>query len=425
LAINKIFIENFKSFNTLDVMLSNFNVLIGPNASGKSNFISIFKFLRDLVNYGLCDAMARQGDIEYFRNVNLGSTKNFILEITADNKIKYGFSRGSRGKYYGLKTNYIKYKIELEFYKRKSDFIIRKDILDVKCMFVNLVMNKRKLQEGDPIGDCEYSIVKENKRIKYNFIKWPETLKIKKEDVFPMAISKMRLENDKEILIQTPAFIIPLGINRMFDDITIYYIDPRLSKETTPISGKCELEEDGRNLAFVLKNILNDKEKKRKFYNLLHDILPFVEDVDFEKMLNKTLLFKLKEKYFNTKYLPSFLISDGTINIIALLVALYFENKGSVSLFEEPERNMHPYLVSRILDMMKEVSLKKQIIITTHNTEIVKHVDVNDILLIKRAADGFSNITKAIENKYVQKFITTEMESSISLEDLFIENKFD
>jgi len=51
--------------------------------------------------------------------------------------------------------------------------------------------------------------------------------------------------------------------------------------------------------------------------------------------------------------LPAFLISDGTINIIALLVALYFEKK-PLAIIEEPERNIHPYLISRVVDMMKD-----------------------------------------------------------------------
>ncbi|RMI06729.1 MAG: DUF2813 domain-containing protein, partial [Calditrichaeota bacterium] len=41
----RIEIHNFKSFDELSVNLDRFNVLVGANASGKSNFVQIFRFL--------------------------------------------------------------------------------------------------------------------------------------------------------------------------------------------------------------------------------------------------------------------------------------------------------------------------------------------------------------------------------------------
>ncbi|MBM3236151.1 hypothetical protein FJZ31_07610 [Candidatus Poribacteria bacterium] len=58
MAIKKIKIANFKSFKDLEVELGRFNVLIVGNASGKSNFVQIFKFLRDIKDYGLDNAMS-------------------------------------------------------------------------------------------------------------------------------------------------------------------------------------------------------------------------------------------------------------------------------------------------------------------------------------------------------------------------------
>ncbi|HII98503.1 MAG TPA: AAA family ATPase, partial [Methanoregula sp.] len=53
MTINHIHMENFKSFSEIDVDLTRFNVVIGSNAAGKSNFISIFKFLRDIARHGI------------------------------------------------------------------------------------------------------------------------------------------------------------------------------------------------------------------------------------------------------------------------------------------------------------------------------------------------------------------------------------
>jgi predicted ATPase len=76
MKISRLRAQNFKSFDTVDVGLGDFNVFIGANASGKSNFLSILTFLRDIARDGLEDAVSMQsGEIDLLRNVQLGSTQ--------------------------------------------------------------------------------------------------------------------------------------------------------------------------------------------------------------------------------------------------------------------------------------------------------------------------------------------------------------
>jgi len=62
-AIRRLRVENFKSFKQLDLELGDFNVVIGANASGKSNLVQIFRFLRDIGQHGLENAVSLQGGI--------------------------------------------------------------------------------------------------------------------------------------------------------------------------------------------------------------------------------------------------------------------------------------------------------------------------------------------------------------------------
>lgn len=72
MAIKRIKASNFKSFKNLDIELGKFNLLIGANAAGKSNFISIFRFLKDAATVGLDYAVSMQGGVEFFRNMKIG-----------------------------------------------------------------------------------------------------------------------------------------------------------------------------------------------------------------------------------------------------------------------------------------------------------------------------------------------------------------
>ncbi len=146
-------------------------------------------------------------------------------------------------------------------------------------------------------------------------------MQLKEEDMIPQILKEEVLRDDKEperLLLQNLNFFMP----PIFSDFSIYDIDPKLPTKATPITGKADLEEDGSNLAIVLKNILENEDNKRKLSNLVRDVLPFVEDIDVEKLTDKSLLFKLREIYSKNQFLPASFLSDGTIYITQVVPIL-------------------------------------------------------------------------------------------------------
>lgn len=412
MSIKKISVTNFKSFEELDVDLGNFNVLIGANASGKSNFVQIFKFLRDIANSGLKNALSMQGGVEYVRNINIGASANLSIKVVSDRE--FGFGRRTKEGLIGVKIYKMTYEFALKFKKRGFGFKIAKDNFSYKCRFVKLEAHKRSIKEKEALGEGEVIISCSNGKVKIKLHN-PEHAPIKEDDIFPPFLREEKLSPDS-LLLETPYLFMP-PLEEIFSDISIYDFDPKLPKKATPITGKAELEEDGSNLSIILKNILENKDKKRKLFNLVKELLPFIGDLDVEKFADKSLLFKLQETFFEKQYLPASLISDGTINITALIIALYFEEK-PLTIIEEPERNIHPYLISKVVDMMKDASKKKQIILTTHNSEIVKYAGLDNLLLISRNEKGFSTIFRPAAKEEIRTFL----EHEIGIEELYVQN---
>ena len=229
----------------------------------------------------------------------------------------------------------------------------------------------------------------------------------------PLLFRNKRLPKKTLLLETIYGFPLP-HLDRFFDRIAIYDIDPKLPKKGVVITGKRELEPDAGNLALVLKNIIEDPEKKRKFSNLLRDILPFVEEFSVQKFMDVSLILTLRERYAKNRDLPASSLSDGTITIFALIIALYFEDKPFI-IIEEPVSHIHPFLVARVIAMMKEASAKKQIMVTTHSTEVVKHASLNDILLISRDSEGFSLVSRPADKEEVRTFL----ENEIGIEELY------
>ena len=69
LRFRRLWLRNWRNFTGIEVAIPNRLCLIGPNASGKSNFLDVFRFLRDLAapGGGLQQAVARRGGLSTIR----------------------------------------------------------------------------------------------------------------------------------------------------------------------------------------------------------------------------------------------------------------------------------------------------------------------------------------------------------------------
>ena len=59
-----------------------------------------------------------------------------------------------------------------------------------------------------------------------------------------------------------------------------------------------------------------------------------------------------------------------------------------------------------------------QIIVTTHNPEVVKYAGVDNLLLVSRGRDGFSRIYRPLEKDEIKIFL----ENDLGIEELFVQN---
>jgi len=408
--LKKVKVVNFKSFNETELIFNKFNVIIGSNASGKSNFVQIFNFLKHIKTHGLENAISLQGGMEHLTNIAIGRSKDLSFEITLGALSQYG--RNSfhlrRRLTMGVITE-ITYKFSLKFGVR-GGYKITED----KITF-NVKIIGKKLTDETYQGIVILSSVNGKIKIEIDF---PAELNIKESDILPTYMKRERIK-PHELLLESPFPIYVMYPDWMSftDNFAIYDFDPKLPKKAVPITGKSELESDGSNVSLILKDVIRTSDSKRKFLNLLKELLPFIDTINTQKFADKSLIFKIKEKYFPNHYLPSFLLSDGTISITSLILALFFEDS-ELTIIEEPERNIHPALLAKLIEMMKDASQQKQIIITTHNPEIVKYAGIENIITVLRDKEGFSQVERPSEKEKIIKFLENEM----SISDLYVDN---
>ncbi|NPA35211.1 MAG: AAA family ATPase [Chlorobi bacterium] len=399
--LKRVVVENFKSFEHLDVSLNDFNVIIGANASGKTNFLNVFRFIRDIAYHGLENAVSIQGGVEYLFNLQIGLSKPLVFELVFTGSKPLEFS--------DLIPEDLSYKFSLVY-----DSTAKKvKVLDEE-LFQTLVIKSKSKEET---GFVKFKRVSDGRFQLDSY--HPKIIRERLRDIKAIYEPIFLINNlsSDTLFIQEMRWSFPLGIHPFGLTIKIFDFNPHAIKRAFHISGMANLEEDGSNLPLVLKNVFKRQENRHKLLLYLKDLLPHIKDISVDAFADRSLILNFQEDFTKDKPLPSFLISDGTMKITALLVALLFENSLFVA-FEEPISHIHPSLISRIINTMKDFSSKKQILLTTHNPEVVKYAGIENLLLVYRDKKGFSMVSRPSEKEEVKVFLKNE----IGIDDLFVNN---
>jgi len=75
---------------------------------------------------------------------------------------------------------------------------------------------------------------------------------------------------------------------------------------------------------------------------------------------------------------PALNVSDGTLRMLGLLLAVYQLGRASVLGIEEPEATVHPAVTEQILEVLQDASRQRQILVTTHSPDLLDFKDVDE-----------------------------------------------
>ena len=282
MKIEKIEVENFKCFDHIKLELNNFNVIIGKNASGKSNIINIIKFIKDMLMNGIDEAIDLQGGINYLYNSRIKKKKPVKIKFLVNTYDRDTFRRMSL--IYSFKKSNImleKYEVTLVIQPNKKGYgykIIEnsakmfytvlklKENIDLKKNYeLNNELNNYKKcgeiiqicyeKDGDIIenfsGDSTDEIL--------------DRIKIHKE----MFLSRSMIIKGENLLLVNYVPVLYFFQLTGGDNIKIYDFNPKNLKSASIINKQNILEEDGSNIANVIQRILKNSEEKKKLLLIL------------------------------------------------------------------------------------------------------------------------------------------------------------
>jgi predicted ATPase len=191
-------------------------------------------------------------------------------------------------------------------------------------------------------------------------------------------------------------------------------------KSEQNVSNDVAFLSDGRNLAAFLYRL------KRYFKKEYDDILyvvrlvaPFFEDFELEpRELNDELIDMLWQERGCDSVFNASQLSDGTLRFICLTTLLLQPNElqPDVVIIDEPELGLHPYAVTVFSELVKKVSIDKQIILSTQSVELLNNFEADDVIVVDKSANGSEF------NRLHAESFTEWLEDDYTLGDLWNKN---
>lgn len=414
--ITRLWGSNFKTFLDFDVPLTPLTVLVGPNAAGKSNLIRALTFFRDSMKHGVDNALSMQGGLSAMRSAAVPKSESLTLgfEGTAPEP-SFNLVLGAL-----IGSPLVAREVSDEHFQTKYSITLRgtRSLRGYEIVSENLKLSGSF--PTSPSGDEGREHLAERRTFSTELRRVANDVSLnmtQPNDDFgnltEMVVDSIKHNQD----LISAQFINSVPLIAALSTLKIFDFEPAGAKQATAITGIRDLEEDGDNLAIVLERILQSDHTRRRFLNLLNVALPDIEQLNTEKYSDETRIIVARERLIPRAEIPGFLLSDGTIDVVATLTALFFD-ECRLAVFEEPERHMHPLLVDRMRSLFEGASANKQVVLSTHSSRLLRGLDLDQIICLQRNKKGFSDAFKASTSAKLQSFSETMGIEKLHSDDL-------
>lgn len=359
--ITRLAVQNYRSIESLDLELGDVTLFVGRNGSGKSNIIDVLRFVRDIMRHGLDKAVTDRHGMKSIRRWSRSHPYNITIRVEVDGRDGVGHAVG-----FELIRGHLSFTLS----SSKSEYFVRKE--EGFLAF--------KEPGGDKFNlsfkrDCKGSVIVTHSE--------------------PSAVT---LEDPSELFISSRERGIFEVLRAYLSNIGTYVIFPNTLRQAQKQSNETYLASHGENLVSILRRMKIKKqgEALREINDAMRNVIPELEEVTAHG-LGGFLVPRFK---MNTAGGDSFVfnvdqMSDGTLRVLGLLVALYQRPAPATIALEEPEQTVHPGVLGVLAEAIEEVSDTRQILVTTHSPDLLDRFDPGQVSKRVIAVEMENGVTTA------------------------------
>jgi predicted ATPase len=374
--------------------ISAFQILVGPNASGKTSFLDIIRFLGLLVSEGLDAAIGERSEnledlvwqhqkdaFELAIEIDIPKERRQLLPSHYDvcrYEVRIGIDPKSR------ENSILAERLLLMTSEGDGRPVQREIFPDVKTPPMTIL--KKVPARGIK------TVVNKVPAGNDNF--YDETGK-GWDHAFKLGPRKSALGNLPEDETKFPVAtwvksILTTGIE------TIALNSASMRKPSPPGQPKM-FRPDGSNLPWVVEQFKNTR--PRDFERWLAHVRTALPDLETIETVERP---EDKHRYLRLVYntgvaVPSWTASDGTLRLLALTLLGHTRDSGKVFLIEEPENGIHPLAVETVYQSLAS-AYEAQILCATHSPIILSLAEPKDVLCFAKTAKGATDIVRGDEH---------------------------
>ena len=383
MKFHSIRIQNYKSINDITLYLSDVNLLIGPNNSGKSNILSALKLFSDYV---------------YYLNEN---------EYPIGSEFNKGFSviEGEDASLLSIcfRVVFIKeefyYVWDIFLYPNTNNNRLDFDIRHLFSIGRSIIPSEMEMMEKSEYLEVDGLFIGESKDL---LIKSGQSYLINKSVTI---YSKSNQDFTSSVL----AFRV--FISREFSPSSIYSIQVEKLKAPARLTANEEsVLPDGSNLVSFIDSMRDTNPKIIR--EIEKDLFRFTKEFESIRLIKVTgdstteATFKklgLADKEDNTFWSDQ--LSEGVLYFLALLAIIHQPNPPHLLMLEEPEKGIHPRRIKEIIELIFQIAKDKgiRVILTTHSPYVVdEFADVPEGVHIIDKVDKATQV-KNLKRDFIDK----------------------
>jgi predicted ATPase len=398
--------RRFRSLKTVDQDLGRFHALVGPNASGKTTFLDVMSFLSDLVrNRGDVweTTKLRSATFEDLLWLREGTFFQLAVEAKVPEHVVAEMADDRRH------LDFVRYEIEVGADPETGEVGLNHETLWLRSARMPQTHRQREMfpaEQGQP-----YSLLKATQKgfrtsIKKtqggNDIYYTEGKRRSYNPSFRLGRSRSALAN---IPADEQSFPVSSWFRGLLEGgINTFVLNSQTIKRPSPPGQGTQFKVDGSNLPWVVAELKKDIKRFNRWLDHVRTALDDIKDVSTIERPEDRHRYLVIE-YANGAKVPSWLVSDGTLRLLALTIPAYLKDLRGVFLIEEPENGVHPRAIETVLQSLASM-YESQVLIATHSPIALGMLKPSDVLCFAKDVSGATDIVPGNEHPALRNWQT-------------------